>query len=316
MDPDGASVRAAAVSTAMESKMPIEKVDAHHHLWSLGSPHYPMMKAPDLERFIGNTGGLKHEFGFAEFAALAEPQNVTGSVYVESHFSPPIEEVAFVQAIADAHGLPSAIMGRADLAADDFAAALDVHQRSPRFRGIRAMVNWDPEPSYTSAPNADLLRDPAWRRGYSELGARGLVAEVMAAPLQLLDLARLAEANPRTRLVVGHAGLPFNRSPDEAALWREGMRALAALPHVMVKISGLAMTDHCWTTASIRPVVEEVIALFGADRAMFASNFPVDGLHATYDRVWDSFDAITADYSAADRAALFRDTARRVFAIA
>jgi len=63
------------------------------------------------------------------------------------------------------------------------------------------------------------------------------------------------------------------------------------------------------------PVVEEVIALFGADRAMFASNFPVDGLHASYDRVWDSFDAITAAYSAADRAALFRDTARRVFDI-
>lgn len=295
--------------------MKIEKVDAHHHLWAMNSSHYPMMTAPDTERFIGNTGRLKHDFGAAEFLTLAANQNVIRSVYVESHFTPPLEETAHVQAIALEHGFPNAIMGRADLASPDLGRDLDIHMRAPLFRGLRAMVNWDDDPKLCSVPQDGLLRNAQWRWGYKEVGVRGLVAEVMALPAQLGDLARLAEEAPETSLVVGHTGMPFRRTANEDSAWREGMAALAAMPHVSVKISGLGMPDHHWSVASIRPLVEETIAFFGPSRCMFASNFPVDGLYSSYDQLWDAFDHITAGYAPADRSALFRDTAIRVFRI-
>ncbi len=293
--------------------MKIEKIDAHHHLWSLTSPHHPMLRAPDTERYFGNTAGLKRDFAAAEFLALAAAQNVTKSVYVESHYDPPIEETAAIQAFAAAHGFPHAIVGRVDLAGARLGEDLDVHQRSPLFRGVRTMLNWDADPLFRATADRQVLHNPAWRAGYAELGRRGLSAEVMVTPAQLRDLADVAAAHPGTPLIVGHAGMPLHRDPGETTRWRDGMAALADLPHVMVKISGLGMVDHHWTTDSIRPIVATLIALFTPARAMFASNFPVDGLHASYDQVWDAFEAITADYAPADRAALFRDTAARAY---
>lgn len=293
----------------------IEKTDAHHHLWSLASTNHPMLRAPGVDRFFGNTGGLKHDFDAPQFLALAAAQNVTRSVYVESHFDPAIEETAAIDAFARAHGFPHAIVGRVDPASPTLDADLAIHQRSPLFRGTRAMLNWDADPLLRATADPHVLQGPAWRAGYAEMGARGLSVEVMVTPAQLGHLAEVAGAYPETALIVGHAGLPLRRSEAEDRAWREGMTALAAMPHVAVKISGLGMVDHRWTVDSIRGIVEELIDLFSPARAMFASNFPVDGLHATYDRVWDAFDAITAGYPDEDRAALFRDTAARIYRI-
>jgi len=75
------------------------------------------------------------------------------------------------------------------------------------------------------------------------------------------------------------------------------------------------MVDHHWTAASIAPTVDEIVGLFGVGRCMFASNFPVDALHGTYDRIWDAFDEITSALPPDEREALFSGTARRVFRI-
>jgi len=296
--------------------MTIEKTDAHHHLWSLGSPHHPMLTAPGAKRFFGNTQGLKHDFGAERFKALAAGQNVTRSVYVESHFSPAIDETGHVDAIARQHGFPHAIIGRVDLGSPGLAQDLDIHLASPLFKGVRMMMNWDPDPLIRAGADQGVMLTPQWRDGYAELGRRGLSVEIMAMPAQLRELIELATAYPHTPLIIGHAGLPFARTPQERDTWREGMAALAGFPHVSVKLSGLGMVDHHWSAASIAPIVLYLIDLFTPARCMFASNFPVDGLHASYDAVWDAFDTITATLSDADRNLLFRDTARRIYRLA
>ena len=93
------------------------------------------------------------------------------------------------------------------------------------------------------------------------------------------------------------------------------MRALAQAPNVACKISGLGMGDWTWTVESIRPYVEEAIAAFGVERCMFASNFPVDKLFGSYDKVMESFKSITLGYSPDERIALFHDNAARFYRI-
>ena len=110
-----------------------------------------------------------------------------------------------------------------------------------------------------------------------------------------------------------HTGMPRKRDPEYVDAWRGGMRTLAAAPNVAAKISGLNMFHHDWTAGLIRPFVLDTIEIFGIESCMFASNFPVDKLHADYHAIWQEFDEITADLSAPERRALFHDNAARLY---
>ena len=115
--------------------------------------------------------------------------------------------------------------------------------------------------------------------------------------------------------VVGHAGMPAERTRDGLAGWEAGMRLLATFPNVVVKLCGYGMTDLHWSLDSIRPFVLKPIEWFGPGRAMFGSNFPVDRLMAGYDRLWDAYRTLVADFSPDERAMLLAGTARRIYRI-
>jgi len=97
--------------------------------------------------------------------------------------------------------------------------------------------------------------------------------------------------------------------------WRTGLRLLAAQPQVSIKISGLGITDRAWTADSIRPIVLECIDAFGTERAMFASDFPVESVHGTFDAFYSAFDAIVAGFSADERDRLFARNAEAIYRI-
>jgi predicted TIM-barrel fold metal-dependent hydrolase len=131
----------------------------------------------------------------------------------------------------------------------------------------------------------------------------------------MADAARLARKHPSTRMILNHAGMPHDDSVEGIDRWRAGLRALAACENAAVKISGLGMMNHQWTTESIRPYVLDVIEIFGTDRACFASNFPVDRLYSGFDTLWQAFSDITSDASPDDRTRLFQTTAERLYRI-
>ena len=115
-------------------------------------------------------------------------------------------------------------------------------------------------------------------------------------------------------VVVEHTGWPRSNDPDEYDLWKEGMAALAGLgEHVTCKLSGLAMPMQSMDAAAFAPWVEHAIELFGAHRCMFASNFPVDGMHGTFDDLYGTYDELTADLDASTRDQLFAGNAERVY---
>jgi predicted TIM-barrel fold metal-dependent hydrolase len=127
------------------------------------------------------------------------------------------------------------------------------------------------------------------------------------------DAARLAGEFPDVQIMLNHAGMPIDQTADGRAAWRAGMDALAANSNVAVKLSGLVMIDWNWTTERLRPWILDSIAIFGADRCMFGSNFPVDKLHATYPDLLNAFRSIVADFSVTDRHALFHANAERLY---
>lgn len=290
----------------------LQIVDPHIHLWDLWTRIYPHFEKPGPG---GASATICRSYLIDEY--LEEGRDtfeIVGAVHVEAFPTDPIRETETLQAVADTGKLPLVIVGNGDLGSTDFPALLDQHQQYPIFRGIRQVVNMHPDPrrSYTSR---DLMAEPQFLEGLRELGRRGLSFDLQLYPHQMETAAALAAKAPDTQIILNHAGMWADRDLNGWRQYKAGLRTLAAQPNIVAKISGLGMLDNEWTTESIRPLVLESIEAFGTERAMFASNFPVDKQYSTFVAVWSAFDAITSGFSESERTGLFRDNARKYYRI-
>lgn len=297
----------------------MQVVDPHIHLWNLESLHYPWLAKP-ARTFMGEYGSLARTYSVEDFLADAGQVEVLKVVHIDAGHDPadPVAETRWLQSLADApgnRGIPQGIVAYADLSAPDVEDLLARHAQHPNLRGIRQILNVHPDPLYDYV-GRHFMREPAWRQGFKLLRRYGLSFDLQIYPSQMPEAAELARENPDTALILNHTGMFVDRSTVAGwRAWRCGLRELAACPNVSVKISGLGMIDHDWTVESFRPYVLETIDAFGVERAMFASNFPVDRLYGTYEALWNAFATIVAGAGEAEKAALFRDNAQRIYRI-
>jgi predicted TIM-barrel fold metal-dependent hydrolase len=280
--------------------------------------------------------------------------NVVSTVAVECRYSyreggpeelRPVGETEFLDKVAYQVGadpviktrVAAAIVAHTNLTLGDNAAAvLEAHRAaSPgRFRGIRHSTIWDASGALRSDAPPGLLGDSQFRRGFARLGKLNLSFDAWLYYPQLPELVDLARAFPQVTIILDHIGAPLGVGPytgkrDEVfQVWSRGIAALASCPNVFVKLGGVGSlrSGYDWherlvkpssveLAAALRPYFEWCIEKLGADRCMFESNFPVEKLSTSYVNLWNSFKRITENYSAGERAALFHDTAARVYRI-
>ena len=162
-------------------------------------------------------------------------------------------------------------------------------------------------------PRPGQVSDGRWRAGFAQLARHGLRFDLQAPWSQLDEAARLAGDFPGASIILNHTGLPADRSRAGIAGWKKALHTLAACPNVAIKISGLGVPGQAWTAQSNREIVLAAIDIFGAGRSMFASNFPVDGLCASFDAIVTGMQAIVRGHSAVEQRALFHDNAIRIY---
>jgi predicted TIM-barrel fold metal-dependent hydrolase len=295
----------------MTERLPF--VDAHVHLWDLSHIRYPWLMPPFAEDGPnGSVEPIAKDYGLDDYLADARGWDVRGVVHVDAGAEPAdaLKETDWLQAMADARGMPNAIVAFAALDDPEVEALLAAHAERRSVRGVRHIVNWHPDPVRTYTPR-DVTGDEAWAAGFALLGKYGLSFDLQAYPGQFAGLAPLLERHPDVPVMVNHAGMMVGESEREE--WRAGMRALAAIPHVAVKISGIGFAFRPWTIEQMRSYVLETIELFGSDRAMFASDFPTDKLFGGFDQHLDAYNAIVGDFSDDERRALFAGNANRLY---
>jgi L-fuconolactonase len=233
----------------------------------------------------------------------------------------------------------AAIVGRADLrmgdAVETVLRAL-IAAGNGRLRGIRQSAAWDADPAVLGPLHGrvpeGLYRDPAFRAGFRHLHPLDLSFDAWLLEPQLGDLVDLARAFPETTIVLDHVGTPLGigayagRRDERFQTWKARIGELSRCPNVVVKVGGLPMPFVGWKSrmhepdppsdrlaTQWRPYVETTIEAFGADRCMFESNFPVDRFGCDYVALWNAFKRLASGCSHTEKAALFSDTARRVY---
>jgi predicted TIM-barrel fold metal-dependent hydrolase len=282
-------------------------VDAHHHLWDLsrGPLRYPWLQDPEPhEFFLGDYSKLKRDYLPADYRRDAEGVGIVKTVHVEAECSrdQQVAETEWLTALNASEGMPNAIVAHAWLHTPEAAQILERQASFPLVRGIR------------SKPFRDgMMREKAWLAGYARLERLGLAWDCRVKTWELEDAAGVVRAHPGIPVVLNHTGFPWDRSDEGLELWRRGMRALAASPQCLCKLSCLCLPEGPWDYEGNRRVVLEAIEIFGVERCMFASNFPVDGLRVSFKRMFEDYQRMTKDFAPAERQALFHDTAARFY---
>jgi predicted TIM-barrel fold metal-dependent hydrolase len=282
-------------------------VDAHHHLWRLsGGPlYYPWLQdAQPHDFFLGDYASLKRDYLPPDYRRDAAGHQVVKTVHVEAECRRD-QQVAETQWLTDIHaryGMPNAIVAHAWFHTDDAEDILAQQSEFALVRGIRS-----------KPADRAMMRDPKWLAGLRLLRKFDLSWDLRVKTWELEAAAQVVRAIADIPVVLNHTGFPWDRSEAGLDLWRRGMKALAACEQVHCKLSCLCLPAGAWDFAGNRSIVLEAIEIFGIDRCMFASNFPVDSLRVSYDRIFQDFKRMTAQLSASDRRKLFHDNAARFY---
>lgn len=276
------------------------RVDAHHHVWDLTVREQDWITGPELQP-------LRRNFAVADLAPQARAAGIDGTVLVQTITVP--EETPEFLALAQESELITGVVGWTDLTAPDVSDALARLRELPGGRylkGIRHQVQGEPDPEW-------LLR-PEVRNGLAAVAAAGLVYDLLVLPQQLPTCVRAAADHPELTFVLDHLGKP----PIATGVlepWATALRALAALPNTVCKLSGMVTEADLakWTADDLRPYADTVLEAFGPGRVMFGSDWPVCTLAASYDQVVAVTEELTGGLGTGERADVFGGTAARVY---
>lgn len=290
-------------------------IDAHHHFWDLSRNYHPWLCDDEPIPFrYGSYQSLRHNYLPEDYLRHAQRYEVQGSVYVETEWDPQDHEgeMRYVQFLKTTQALPTVAVAHVRL--DDPAACEKLaFQKSFDFvRSVRHKPRANARPGESAAGG---MMDPSWRRGFQALQDMGLRFDLQTPWWHMHEASDLARTFAQTSIIINHAGLPADRSAAGLAAWEAAMRQVSQYPNVSVKISGIGVPGQAWTEASNRQVVQTLLTLFGVQRCMFASNFPVDSLCGSWDDIWGGFEAIVQDLTPAEQDALFRANANRIYAM-
>ena len=305
--------------------------DPHFHLWDINerpNPNLGTAVEENLPRYVGADY-------LRDMQQLPAPLELVSSVHVETVVGQmaggavidTLTETRFVSAQLSARQHPAGIVAYVHLARDTAMAEKILLEHAEaadgRLRGVRMILNHHPENADLTWPQVergDFVGSTVFKEGIALLGEHGLSFDLQCNPHQFIDAAATFADLAQTPVILNHLG-SFHDGEDEEyeQMWRQGMKALAALPHVSAKLSMLFFCAQGYhededKEEHVRRLVREVIDMFGADRCMFASNYPVDRIQGIdVATLYGRFVAWTQDWSEAERAALFHDTAARVY---
>ena len=283
-------------------------IDAHHHLWDLRQNKHPWLcGAEEKPFFMDDYGPLKRNYLPEDYRRDAAGHNVLTTIHCEAEWdrSDQVGETRWISELHAQYGFPGAIVAHAWFDRENAEEVIAAQAGFPLVRGIRSKPVTAPSPDRMAPGGPGTMQDERWLRGFALLEKYRLSWDLRVPFWHLGEAAAVARAFPNTPIVLNHTGFPWDRSEEGLAAWRQGMETLAREPNVHVKISEFGLRDRAWDYDSNRRVVSDALAIFGVERAIFATNFPVAGLRIGYGALVAAMSRMVSHLPPADRDRFF-----------
>lgn len=283
-------------------------IDTHVHFWdhSLEGFHWPWLEPGFSYRHVTGSHELDApRYTAPEFREETCGAGVVGIVHVQAAgpMPDPDRETAWLEAMADEHGLPNAIVGSCDLRDEGAPELLRRHARYSRLRGVRDVRLKEVEPEQVA-------------HAFDAIADLDLSVQLRFPPERFDQLGQLAARWPMVPLALSHGCLPLERTPETFATWRSELNRLASHENVYCKISAVAgASDPDWTLESIRPWILTCVETFGPQRCMFGMNWPIDRLVGSYHDILDAYRQVTAELGAEAQASVLHGTAQHFYGL-
>lgn len=288
-------------------------VDTHHHIWLRKDVAW--LKDPPIPRMFGDYFGLRRDYPVEEWMNDIVPEGATKSVHVTAMWGPgrELDETRWLQSVANQHGFPHGIVCNADLTKPGIEAELKEQTQFKNVRGVRQMLYWDGNSLRQAATRPDLCATPEFQRGFALLEKHGLHFEVQVFASQVHWATDLIKTFPNMRMILVHAGMLADRSQPGIDQWRDALKRMAEHPNLHVKLSGIGMFTNGVARPQVRQVIRDVIQIFGVERTIYGSNFPLEKLAASYADFLEPYRAALAEYPDADQRKIWHDNAIKFY---
>lgn len=266
-------------------------IDAHMHFWDVSRYDYPWLRGTSFEK----------KYLLEDYLSESKRYIFNKAVHIQAGITrqDSVKETAWISHI----NFPLAIVGYVDLSQDNCESVIEQHCNYPKFTGIRQILNED---------TAQYLQDTVWKNNLSLLAKYHLSFDMQIHSEQADDACNVIAKNSNP-FIITHCGHPRKLDVSYFEYWKRQMQKLAQFDHVYIKLSGFGMFNPNWSSESIKPFVLSLLEIFGMNRCMFASNFPVDKLYRSLDEIYDDFFKLTHAFSPHEKKQLFGGNAERLY---
>ena len=296
--------------------MRVTLIDAHHHLWDLNQNPYPwLQEANEPHFFMGNYDALKKNYLWSDFEKDSSAHNVVATVHCEAEWSRD-DQVGETKWLTEMHqriGHPSAIVAHAWFHTDNSDEILARQAAFPLVKGIRSKPVTALKPDAMPSKLPGSMQDPKWLEGFARLEKYQLSWDLRVPYWHLAEAAEVAAMFPQIPIVLNHTGFPWDRSAEGLAAWRKAMETIAKCPNVWLKVSEFGLKDKPWIYEDNKAIVLEALSIFGIDRCMFASNFPVASLRIDYNTLVTSMAHMISGFTPKEQNDFFVNNAAKFY---
>ena len=293
-------------------------IDAHHHFWDLDNNYYPFLSDNyDKNFFLGDYSSLKRNYLPKDYFLDSKNHNIIGTVHCEAEWDRKnqVGETEWLISLKKKYNLPTSIIAHAWFHTNNAEEIISKQASFKLVKSIRSkpVTKTGEMTSYISYDST--MQDLSWRKGLRLLEKYNLNYDLRIPSWHLIEAIQIVRLIPNTKVIINHAGFPWDRSKDGLKKWKESLKLLSNEPNVYIKLSEFGVRNQDWNYEENKNIILDLIEIFSPKRCMFASNFPVSSLKISFDDLFKNYKLIVNKFSLEEKESLFYKTAASVYKI-
>ena len=294
----------------------IEIIDAHHHFWDLNQNYYPFLSDKiDENFFLGNYEFIRKNYLPIDYLNDSKEHNVIGTIHCEAEWdrNDQVGETRWLENLSKKNKFPNAIVAHAWFHKKNSEEVIAKQASFDMVKGIRSKPITKLTPNSDDLTGEGSMQDINWRNGLKLLEKYNLNYDLRIPNWHLEEAIEIVRLIPNTKVIINHAGFPWDRTEQGMEYWRKGIKLMSLEPNTFIKLSEFGVKDKDWNYSQNEQIIKELIDLFSPQRCMFASNFPVSKIKISFKDLYNNYKKIVKSFSFDEKNWLFAKTASEVY---